>query len=99
MVHEMVNTYIAKKFGSDVGSGFFKVRFEKLEFCTASNNGRQKIRQKICQKISVIKSNSFDWELLTFDDIKKIVNFGILIHVLYCKQKCLDRWVCVCYGY
>ena len=47
-----------------------------------SNNGRQKIRQKICQKISVIKTKSFDWELLTFDDIKKIVHFGILIHVL-----------------
>ena len=29
-----------------------------------------------------IKINSFDWELLTFDDIKKIVHFGILIHVL-----------------
>ena len=47
-----------------------------------SNNGRQKIRQKICQKISVIKTKSFDWELLTFDDIKKIVHFGILIHIL-----------------
>ena len=50
----------------------------ELEFCTASNNGRQKIRPKI----SVIKANSFDWELLTFDDIKKIVHFGILIHFL-----------------
>ena len=28
------------------------------------------MRQKIRQKISVIKTNSFDWELLTFDDIK-----------------------------
>ena len=46
----------------------------KLEFCTASNNGRQKIGQKICQKISVIKTNYFDWELLTFDDIKEIVH-------------------------
>ena len=54
----------------------------KLEFCTKSNNGHPKIRQKIRQKISVIKTNSFDWELLTFDDIKKIVHFGILIHVL-----------------
>jgi hypothetical protein len=25
---------------------------------------------------------SFAWELFTFDDIKKIVHFGILIHVL-----------------
>ena len=39
------------------------------------------MRQKICQKISVIKTNSFDWELLTFDHIEKIVHFGILIHV------------------
>ena len=38
--------------------------------------------KKIRQKISVIKTNSFDWELFTFDDIKKIVHFGILIHVL-----------------
>ena len=44
----------------------------------SSNNGRQKIHQKI----SVIKTNSFDWELLTFDDIKKIVHFGFLIHFL-----------------
>ena len=54
----------------------------KLEFCMVSNNGRQKIRQKICQKISVIKTKSFDWELLTFDNNKKIVHFGISIHVL-----------------
>ena len=36
---------------------------------------RQKVRQKIGQKISVIKTNSFD-------DIKKIFHFGILIRVL-----------------
>ena len=36
-----------------------------------SSNGRQKIGQKICKKIAVIKTNFFDWELLTFDDIKK----------------------------
>ena len=35
-------------------------------------NSRQNIRQQICQKISVIKTNSFDWELLTFDSINKI---------------------------
>ena len=46
-------------------------------------NDRQLSRQKIRQKISVIKTNSFDWELLTFDDIKKIVHFGILSQVLY----------------
>ena len=45
-------------------------------------NDRQLSRQKIRQKISVIKTNSFDWELFTFDDIKKIAHFGILIHVL-----------------
>ena len=33
------------------------------------------LRQKVRQKISVIKTN-------TFDDIKKIVQFGILIHAL-----------------
>ena len=36
---------------------------------------RQLSRQKIRQKFSVIKTNSSD-------DIKKIVNFGILIHIL-----------------
>ena len=41
----------------------------------ASNTGRQKVRQKIRQKISVIKTNFFD-------NVKKIVHFGILIHVL-----------------
>ena len=45
-------------------------------------NDRQLSSQKIRQKISVIKTNSFDWELLNFDDTKKIVHFGILIHVL-----------------
>ena len=45
-------------------------------------NDRQLSRQKIHQNILVIKTNSFDWELLTFDDIKKIVHFGILIHIL-----------------
>ena len=52
------------------------------KFSTTPINDRQLSRQKNCQKISVIKTNSFDWELLNFDDIKKIVNFGILIHVL-----------------
>ena len=37
----------------------------------------------------VIKINSFDWELLDFDDIKKIFHIVILIHVLSWKQKCL----------
>ena len=45
-------------------------------------NDRQLLCQKIRQKILVIKTNSFDWELFTFDDIKKIVHFDILIHVL-----------------
>ena len=44
-------------------------------------NDRQLLHQKIRQKISVIKINSFDWELLTFRDIEKIVHFGILTHV------------------
>ena len=37
---------------------------------------RKLIRQKVCQKISVIKTN-------TCDDITKIVHFGILIHILF----------------
>jgi hypothetical protein len=36
---------------------------------------RHLLHQKVRQKISVIKTN-------TFDDTKKIVHFGILIHVL-----------------
>jgi hypothetical protein len=47
----------------------------KLEFFTTSKTDRHLLRQKVRQKISVIKTN-------TFDDIKKIVHFGILIHVL-----------------
>ena len=54
----------------------------KRKFSTKTINDCQLSRQKIRQKISVIKTNSFDWELLTFDDIKKIVHFGISIHVL-----------------
>ena len=45
-------------------------------------NDYQLLRQTIRQKILVIKTNSFDWELLTFDDIRKIVHFGISIHIL-----------------
>ena len=55
---------------------------EKQKFSTTTINDRQLLRQKFRQKISVIKTNSFDWELFTFDDIQKIVHFGILIHVL-----------------
>ena len=36
----------------------------------ATINDRQLSRQKFHQKISVIKTNYFDWELFTFDDIK-----------------------------
>ena len=54
----------------------------KRKFSTTPINDRQLSRQKIRQKISVIQTKSFDWELLTFDDIIKIVHFGILIHVL-----------------
>ena len=38
------------------------------------------------QKISVIKTNSFD-------DIKKIVYFGILIHVLTSRQQNLEKTI------
>ena len=54
---------------------------QKRKFSTTPINDRQLLSQKIRKKISVIKTNSFDWELLTFDGIKKI-HFGILIHVL-----------------
>ena len=36
--------------------------------------------KKIRQKNSVIKTNFFDWELLTLDDIKTIVHFGFSIN-------------------
>ena len=39
---------------------------------------RQLLHQKVHQKFSVIKTN-------TFDDIKKIFHFGILIHGLSLK--------------
>ena len=54
----------------------------KAEFFYEDNNDGQLSSQKICLKISVIKTNGIDWELLTFDDIKKNNHFGILIHVL-----------------
>ena len=55
---------------------------EKQKFSTTTINDRQLSSQKFRQKISVIKTNSFDWELFTFDDIKKIAHFGILSQVL-----------------
>ena len=56
---------------------------QKRKFSMAPIINQQLSRQKIRQKISVlIKTNSFGWELLTFHDIKRIVHFGILIHVL-----------------
>ena len=54
----------------------------KRKFSTAPIIDPQLSRQKIRQKLSVIKTN-------TSDDIKKIVHFGILIHILSWKQKCL----------
>ena len=56
-------------------------------------NDCQLSRQKIRQKISVIKTNSFDWELFTFDDIKKIVNF--VISCLENKSVCKGGFVFV----
>ena len=49
---------------------------DKLEYFTTSKRDRHLLCQKVCQKISVIKTN-------TLDDIKKIVHFGILIQVLF----------------
>ena len=48
---------------------------QKRKFSTATIIDRQLSRQKIGQKLSAIKTN-------TSDDIKKIVHFGILIHIL-----------------
>ena len=47
---------------------------------------RQLSRQKIHQKFSVIKTDSSD-------DIKKIVHFGILIHILSWRQQKLEKTV------
>ena len=56
------------------------LRFHKRKFSTALIIDNQLSRKKIRQKFSVIKTN-------TSDDIKKIVHFGILIHILSWKQK------------
>ena len=48
---------------------------KKLESFTTSKMDGHLLHQKVRQKLSVIKTNAFD-------DIKKIVHFGILIHVL-----------------
>ena len=47
----------------------------KQSLSTTSIMDRQLLRQKVCQKISVIKTN-------TCDDIKKVVYFGISIHIV-----------------
>ena len=44
---------------------------EKQKFSITTINDRQSSSQKFRQKISVIITNSFDWELFTFDDIEK----------------------------
>ena len=48
---------------------------QKQSLSTTSIMDRQLLRPKVCQKISVSKTN-------ICDDISKIVHFGILIHVL-----------------
>ena len=73
----VINTHICGQIRS-LGTA----KKQKRKFSTTPIDDRQLSRQKICQKISVIKTNSFDWKLLTLDDIKKTVHFGILIHVL-----------------
>ena len=58
---------------------------QKQSLSTTSIMDRQLLCQKVCQKISLIKTN-------TCDDITKIVHFGILIHALSGRQqkhKCL----------
>ena len=56
-----------------------------------SKTDRHLLRQKVHQKISVIKTN-------TFDDIKEIVHFGILFTfcLLYLEDK---KNTSVCYDY
>ena len=57
--------------------------FVNFILLTSSINQFSQFRiTKIRHEISVIKTNSFDWELLTFDDIKKIAHFGISSQVL-----------------
>ena len=58
------------------------------KFSTALIIDRQLLRQKIRQKFSVIKTNFSD-------DIKKIVHFGILIHILSSKQKLHKCLLCL----
>ena len=53
-----------------------------------SKTARHSLYQKVRQKISVFKTN-------TFDVIEKIVHFGILIHVLFKDNKNTS----VCYDY
>ena len=49
--------------------------FQKRSLFPTSIMDRQLLRQNGCPKITVIKTN-------TYDDITKIVHFGIFIHVL-----------------
>ena len=58
----------------------------KLKFSTAAIIDRQLSRQKIRQKISVIKTNSFD-------DIKKIVHVGTLHTADILSGKNARAWV------
>ena len=53
---------------------------QKQSLSTTSIMDRQLLRQKVCQKISVIKTN-------ICDDITNIVHFGIFIHVLSWRQQ------------
>ena len=48
----------------------FKITKCKQKFSMTTINDRPSSRQNIRQKISVIKTNSFDCESLTFDDHK-----------------------------
>ena len=83
IVHRFLETFIIS-FTKEPNSGkkVSKYRWDKRKFSTTTINDCQLLSQKFRQKILVIKTNSFAWELLTIDDIKKIVHFGILIHVL-----------------
>ena len=59
-------------------------------------NDRQLSGQKICEKISVIKTNSFNWGLLTFDDIKKNSSFWLFNSLFVLETKVFFLKVGLC---
>ena len=72
---------------------FEKIFFNCLrKFSKMTINDCQLSREKIRQKISVIKTNSFDWELFTLDD-------SSFWHFNSCFVLKTKVFVCVYYDY